>query len=283
MSWVGCAGVPAISPSSWCSGTRACGGNPWPRSGSDTSTLRGVCATSARKAGDRATFPCPHLETYGINDAGQVHSYLIYLSRLPYNEQLYWQSFNEAPKAPISETTYRREFLGEFVADENPLRSLKNELRELGEKAPGLWKCKEERLFETVHLPVTSSEREWSGEILELAKLMVEGLEAVYLRRKAVEAGVVEIEKLGSIALIEAILRSRGWEDDAVGSIVAPLREVQMLRTKLRGHASGPGTRSIVAEVVKRHGSYVAHFRWLTSESQASVRRLIECAERGVL
>jgi len=38
-----------------------------------------------------------------------------------------------------------------------------------------------------------------------------------------------------------------------------------------------------VAEVVKRHGSYVAHFRWLTSESQASVRRLIECAERGVL
>jgi hypothetical protein len=31
-----------------------------------------------------------HLETYDINEAGQVHTYLIYLSRLPYQEQLYW-------------------------------------------------------------------------------------------------------------------------------------------------------------------------------------------------
>jgi hypothetical protein len=224
-----------------------------------------------------------HLETYGINDAGQVHSYLAYLSRLPYSEQLYWQSFNEVPRAPISETTYRREFLGEFVADENPLLNLKKELRKLNEKAPALWTCKDERLFETVHLPVTSSEREWSGEILELSKLMVEGLEVAYLRRKAVEAGVAEVEKMGSIALGEAVLRRKGWEDDAVNSIVAPLREIQMLRTKLRGHASGRGTRSIVAKIINRHGSYAAHFGWLTSESEASIRRLIECADRGLL
>lgn len=42
-----------------------------------------------------------HLEKFDINSAGQVHTYLIYLSRLPYEEQLHWKQFNEYPKAPI--------------------------------------------------------------------------------------------------------------------------------------------------------------------------------------
>ena len=39
-----------------------------------------------------------YLKTYDINAAGQVHTYLIYLSHLPYEEQVYWKSANEAPK-----------------------------------------------------------------------------------------------------------------------------------------------------------------------------------------
>jgi hypothetical protein len=42
------------------------------------------------------------LRTYDINDAGQVHTYLRYLRDLPYNEQVYWQSFNEWPKGELS-------------------------------------------------------------------------------------------------------------------------------------------------------------------------------------
>ena len=43
-----------------------------------------------------------HLETYDINEAGQVHTYLVYLRRLPYEEQLHWKAYNERPKGPIS-------------------------------------------------------------------------------------------------------------------------------------------------------------------------------------
>jgi hypothetical protein len=35
-----------------------------------------------------------HLQTYDVNEAGQVHTYLVYLRNLPYEEQLYWKSYN---------------------------------------------------------------------------------------------------------------------------------------------------------------------------------------------
>ena len=46
-----------------------------------------------------------HLTTYDVNEAGQVHTYVGYLGDLPYREQVYWQSFNEFPKGPLSEAS----------------------------------------------------------------------------------------------------------------------------------------------------------------------------------
>ena len=42
------------------------------------------------------------LQSYDINEAGQVHTYLVYLRHLPYEEQLHWKAHNEAPKGTIS-------------------------------------------------------------------------------------------------------------------------------------------------------------------------------------
>ncbi|MGH6897213.1 MAG: hypothetical protein ACREJ5_11810 [Geminicoccaceae bacterium] len=58
-----------------------------------------------------------HLETYDINDAGQIHTYLVYLSRLPYEEQLHWKQYNEPPKAPISERAFTTDFKGKWGLD----------------------------------------------------------------------------------------------------------------------------------------------------------------------
>ena len=130
---------------------------------------------------------------------------------------------------------------------------------------------------------MTASEKEWSSEIVELAKLMVEGFETAYLRNKARTLGVKDPETLASIALIEGILNAQGWEEDAVRPIVDPLKEVQRLRTRLGSHASGAGARPIVAEAIKRHGSLPAHFRALASESESAARQLIDCAARGLV
>ena len=39
-----------------------------------------------------------HLQTYDINAEGQVHTYLVYLGRLPHEEQLHLEQYNEEPK-----------------------------------------------------------------------------------------------------------------------------------------------------------------------------------------
>jgi hypothetical protein len=66
-----------------------------------------------------------HLDTYDINEAGQIHTYLIYLRNLPYEEQLYWKAFNEEPKAPISKRAVATDFEGSWDLEYDSLQSLK--------------------------------------------------------------------------------------------------------------------------------------------------------------
>ena len=72
-----------------------------------------------------------HLKTFDINEAGQIHTYLIYLSRLPYEEQLHWKQYNEKPKVSLSDRAIKRDFEGGFYQKYDPLPSLKYKLREL--------------------------------------------------------------------------------------------------------------------------------------------------------
>jgi hypothetical protein len=96
------------------------------------------------------------LQTYDINDAGQVHTYLRYLRDLPYKEQLYWQSFNEWPKAPLSKRAITTDFKGEFYDEYDPLNSLKRKILELDEAPPPWWNRRGEPLAKAVHYPATS-------------------------------------------------------------------------------------------------------------------------------
>lgn len=66
-----------------------------------------------------------YLKTYDINEAGQVHSYIGYLADLPYEEQLYWQSFNEWPKGPISARAHETDIVGNWHQEYEPLGALK--------------------------------------------------------------------------------------------------------------------------------------------------------------
>ncbi len=101
-----------------------------------------------------------HLETYDINEAGQVHTYLKYLSYLPYSEQVYWKSFNEEPKAGISKRAIKTDFEGEWDLSYEPLSELKGALRKLEKENAELWSCTNEDLYKQLNYPVTNSEKE---------------------------------------------------------------------------------------------------------------------------
>ncbi|MEW8403039.1 MAG: hypothetical protein AB2717_20260 [Candidatus Thiodiazotropha sp.] len=66
-----------------------------------------------------------YLEAFDVNEAGQVFAYICYLRRLPESELLHWKSYNEPPKAPISERAYTNDFEGQWVSYTDPLEDIK--------------------------------------------------------------------------------------------------------------------------------------------------------------
>ena len=116
-----------------------------------------------------------HLKTYDINEVGQVHTYICYLAGLPFNEQLYWQSFNEWPKGNISKRAYQTDILGEFSTEDDPLAELKGQVQSLDRDPPVWWRPRGEALIEEALYPATDSIEEWGNEILALDHLVVEG------------------------------------------------------------------------------------------------------------
>ena len=222
-----------------------------------------------------------HLETYDINDAGQVHTYIVYLRRLPYEEQLYWKAHNERPKGPISNRAFTTDFEGRWDLEYDPLISLKHALRELNRQQVPWWRLRAEKLLDQVHYPVTSSADEWANEILQLDQLVVEGFEEKWLRQKAQSLGREPDHKLRSLKLMEECLMALGFEEDHARKITAPFHKVHYLRSKVKGHASNEEATAIKQEVLTEYGSYKTHFRVLCGECDESIQTITNALLRN--
>ena len=221
-----------------------------------------------------------HLQTYDINSAGQVHTYLVYLRSLPYEEQVYWKSFNEAPKAPLSERAIATDFKGEWNLEYDPLRSVKEFCRQLDQRQVPFWTLRSEGLFNQVHYPVTSSPDEWANELLQLDKLVVEGFQVKWLRKRAAACGRTAKASAASITLVEECLVDLGFEDEDARNVVKPLRSLHTLRTKLKGHASDESATEIKRTAISGHGTYKAHFRVLCQECDEALRTINEAFDQ---
>ena len=116
-----------------------------------------------------------YLQTYDVNEAGQVHTYISYLGNLPYEEQLHWKQFNELPKAPISKRAFETDFEGKWHNEYDPLNSLKNKLRKLHQENVGWWKLRNEDSLTKVLYPYTSSPDEWADEIFKSRPISYRG------------------------------------------------------------------------------------------------------------
>lgn len=201
------------------------------------------------------------LETYDVNEDGQVHTYLVYIGRLPYKEQLYWQSFNELPKGGLSERAIATDFEGRFYLDHEPLSALKNLIQELDEKPPFWWSPRGESLLKTVHYPVTDSVSEWGNEILALEQLVNEGFSSASLRSCANSLGVTTKAEWGSLKLLEEVLVKRGSDLGKVRSLTGPLRNLRDLRNNLKGHASSK-KKTMTDEAISSYGTFRGHFEF---------------------
>jgi len=217
-----------------------------------------------------------HLQTYDINEAGQVHTYLVYLKNLPYQEQLYWKSFNEPPKGTISKRSIKTDFEGCWDTDYDPLNSLKAALREFSKQQVPWWELRSEKLLAQLHYPATTSGDEWANDLLLLDQLVVEGLQVGWLKEKALELGRTLDPKFASIKVTEECLLGLGFAQDEAEKTVTPLKTAHHLRTKVKGHSSGGEALRIKFETLKTYGTYRNHFQTLCKDCDQSMRRIGE-------
>lgn len=217
-----------------------------------------------------------HLQTYDINEAGQVHTYLVYLRSLPYEEQLHWKAYNESPKASIAERAFKTDFEGSWDIKIDPLNELKHLLLELKKDDVPWWALRSEKLIDQANYPVTSSADEWSNEILLLDQLVVEGFEEKYLRQQATSLGRQPDQRLRSLQLVEECLHGLSYEEEQVKKLVAPLRELHTLRSKLKGHASRDSAIEIRKQILTNYETYQKHFQSMCTDCTDSIRAIAE-------
>ena len=141
-----------------------------------------------------------------VNEAGQVHAYICDLRNLPYEEQLYWKSFNEGPKAGISQRADEHDFKGKFVSITSPLQVVLSIVKRWAASDMTWWKLRKEALLERVSTPRTSSRDEWAEAFMDLSKLVVECFQVGAIRTRLRKTSIAYYKEDGSLTLLEKFL-----------------------------------------------------------------------------
>jgi hypothetical protein len=209
-----------------------------------------------------------------LEHATQVHTYLVYLSRLPYSEQLYWKSFNEAPKETISDRAFTTDFKGEWSDHGGPLQDLQTCINQLHDAGVPWFTLREPALIDQLHYPLTLSDKIWSDTLIALAKLVAEGLERRYFEALAKQHGASGDTKWGSIRWLQEAMTATGVVEEVAAEVLTPLRTVQNLRTKLSAHSGGSEAAALRAELTRKRSNARAHIGHLSGEILRSLELL---------
>lgn len=217
---------------------------------------------------------------YDINEEGQVHAYIIDLSRLSYEEQLYWKSYNEKPKAGISSRAFNSDFLAKWDFEYDPLFSLKEILKKFpminykGEKIK-IWELPNvpnPNLIDNLCYVDTDSKKEWEDQVLNLAKIIIEGLSKKTIIKISKELNCYD-KKLRSIKLLSNILNNIKISSDETELVIDPLQSIWNLRSKVVAHAHGAYPK----------GDLRKQFRDILENCDKSMRKLVEIINRDLL
>lgn len=200
-----------------------------------------------------------HLETYDINHYNQVHTYAVYLARLPYKEQLHWLQYNEKPKGPISERAFQTDFEGNFPSEVSKLEMLRQSLEKLGNVKIGnrgfpVWSPKGGSWISAskgLHYVNSENSNQWHDFIIALANVTNEGFQIKPLRELASIFGDYD-KKLGTLGLIKYILQSSNHGAN-IPTIHGVLNELQEKRGKGKAHGTWATPKgSLIKDANKR-------------------------------
>jgi hypothetical protein len=216
-----------------------------------------------------------YLKTYDINEAGQVHTYIGYLADLPYEEQLYWQSFNEWPKASIAARAHKTDLMGNWDETYEPLSKLKHTVALMDRAPPRWWKPRGDSLSDSVRYPATDSTKEWGDEVLALDQFLVEGFLVKPLREIAETQGRTVDKTWGSLRVLQEVLIALESTEEQAKSLVLPFQKLHSLRTEVRGHATTEKKARAELEARTNFGTFRAAFIHLVTDCEKALDQIL--------
>lgn len=214
---------------------------------------------------------------YDTNEAGQVFVYFIRLEPLPYQEQLYWKSFNENPRAELPERAFNRDFAG-MGADSASVVRMQGILEEWDAANVPWWKLRNKRLFLHVSVPHAGSRDEWAQAFEDLAKLVVEGFETSVIHERLTDIGIIFGKHEKSIALLEKLVF--GPDDVAGGEQLSGFRSANYIRNKVAVHVPGQEAEEIENKARQSHGTFAAHFQSVCADVADDLAKVKEAFAR---
>lgn len=214
------------------------------------------------------------LRRFDVNEAGQVHAYVCYLRDLPCKEQMYWRSFNEAPKDNISKRAFEHDIMGEWSPIPDPLSDLLSAVEQWHHKRVSWWKLKDNNLFNHITTPHSPSRDEWAQAFMDLSHLIIEGFVHKAIKQELNTMGVT-YKTEGSLVLLEKLLVAKCLlpQDKKLEG----LKTTSFIRSKVKAHAGSTQAKEFVTDALLSHGSYADHFRYVC-DTIAKEIQLIEQA-----
>lgn len=172
---------------------------------------------------------------------------------LPYEEQLYWRSFNvPPPTSGMSKTFFENQIMAAWTDTDRPEHLFKREYSQLAEESqkslgwPILLPLSEEdeHHFGALRIPASDEQRDFDEVILGLAKILIDSLNEKELNKLIVPA---DLAALKGISRLEKACQARGVSDYA--EHISFLRDLQDLRSSGAAHLKGSNYRKIAAKL----------------------------------
>ena len=172
---------------------------------------------------------------------------------LPYEEQLYWRSFNVAPSGGVSETYYKRQIMAQFTDSdrlEHVFKSKYSELQKISIEHLGwdlLLPLNDEDIhhFECLRIPSTNEQRDFDDLVLGLTKVLIDSLNEKQLNTFIEKQLRGEIK--GGISRLETVLKNNSIEE--YENHIQFLRKLQNLRSSSSAHRKGSNYKKIAIEL----------------------------------
>jgi hypothetical protein len=168
---------------------------------------------------------------------------------IPSSHRDHWRANNIPPVLEMSESTFRRSFLGEFAETENPEHLFKSAYSELQRVWSERWGWRLYRqpegsdadLIKRVRIPLNDSDPEFEAQLLGLAKLLID-----LLNETDIAEGLQPVKGEKGISKLQRFLSFHCYEH--ADRDIALLRRIQSLRSRLAAHASGSSGQAFLAQ-----------------------------------